>query len=392
MSAPKPNIKRPIQIAGAGPAGLTAAILLQKNGWDVEVHEAKPKVGARWKRGFQIIENFSESRDVMDFLSELGIRANFETQPIHEVTLWDGKKKKAHFNSPQPLGYYVQRGARPGELDHGLLEQARECGVQVFFNSKKTSREVQIHATGPRRVDGMGKEVTFKTHLSDRMVVILDPALAPGGYSYLFIHDGEATLGMAILQNYRQADMYFEKTVKRFQEIEDLDFSGGEEAYLYANFFLKPSLENDGSLFAGEAGGFQDYLFGFGIRYAIQSGALAAQSISENVSYDSLWKAHLGKKQKISLWNRFFYEKCQNWLPRFFIHMAERSSDFRSYMQSWYQAKPLKLWTADVIQKMWTQRKLTLNLHDDEAAAQDHPDLTDMPSEKPQASTLQASS
>jgi len=360
MPVLKPNISKTIRIAGAGPSGLCAAILLKRRGFDVEVHEAKGSVGGRWKKGFQIIENFSERKDVMDFIVNLGLEVNFNTWPIHEITLWDGKKRKAHFKSPQALGYYVIRGQEEGNLDSGLLKQAIGAGVRVIFNSRKEPKEVDISSTGPRRIDGMGKEVTFKTKLSNRMVVILDPYLAPGGYAYLFINEGEATLGMAILQGYKEVDRCYERTVERFLEIEGLDFHGGEEAYLYANFFLKPSLQGDRTLFAGEAGGFQDYLFGFGIRYALQSGALAAESMIQGASYDILWKKHLGKKQKVSLCNRFFYETCHAWVPKFFIHQAERSNDFRAYMRKWYEPNPLKLWTADVIQSFWRNRKLTL--------------------------------
>ena len=45
------------------------------------------------------------------------------------------------------------------------------------------------------------------------------------------------------------------------------------------NFALAPEPRRDGRPAAGEAGAFQDYLFGLGMRYAISSGALAAEAL-----------------------------------------------------------------------------------------------------------------
>jgi len=48
-----------IEIAGAGPAGLTAAITLAQAGRKVVVHEAYKEVGHRFSRDFQGLENWT---------------------------------------------------------------------------------------------------------------------------------------------------------------------------------------------------------------------------------------------------------------------------------------------------------------------------------------------
>jgi len=371
MSLPKPDAEHdavmagPVRIAGAGPAGLAAAIVLARAGRRVEVHEQRDRVGARWKRGLQILENFSEKEDILDFMKRSGIEASFWRSPIHEITLWAGRGKKHHFHSDVPLGYFVRRGAQPGELDRGLLDAAVAAGAEVRFGSRLGTGEARVRATGPRRVNGIGKEVTFKTPLSDRMTVILDPELAPGGYAYLFIVDGEATMGMAILSGYAQVDELYQRTAARFREIEGVDPSGGEEAVLVANYFLKDGLTGPGGvIWAGEAGGFQDYLFGFGMRYAITSGVLAARSISEDLEYNTLWKQTLLGKQKVSLWNRFLYEKGGPWVPGLLIGMARRSGNLRDFLQKFYAPAGWRLLLADAIAGSWKSRKLILNPKD----------------------------
>lgn len=364
---PLPPLKKPgpVTIAGAGPAGLAAATVLAQTGWAVEVHERRDRVGARWKRGLQILENFSEEEDILAFMKRSGLGgASFWHVPIHALTLWAGRGKSHRFASAVPLGYFVRRGAEPGQIDRGLLDAARAAGADVRFNSTLPPAAAHIRATGPRRVNGMGKEVTFRTPLSDRMTVILDPELAPGGYAYLFIVDGEATMGMAILSGYRRVDELYERTARRFREIEGVDPAGGEEARLVANFFLKPGLASNGTIWAGEAGGFQDYLFGFGMRYAMTSGVLAARSISENLEYNTLWKAALQGKQKVSLWNRFLYEKGGPWVPGLLIGMARRSGDLRGFLKKFYAPAPWRLWLADALAGSWTSRKLILDPKD----------------------------
>lgn len=355
----------PVRIAGAGPAGLAAAIVLARSGRRVEVHEQRDRVGARWKRGLQILENFSEQEDILDFMRGAGIEASFWRSPIRELTLWAGSGKKHHFRSGVPLGYFVRRGAQPGELDRGLLDAAVAAGADVRFGSRLRPGDARIRATGPRRVNGIGKEVTFKTALSDRMTVILDPQLAPGGYAYLFIVDGEATMGMAILSGYARVDELYERTVRRFKEIEGVEPAGGEEAVLVANFFLKGGPRTpEGALWAGEAGGFQDYLFGFGMRYAMTSGVLAARSICGDVEYNKLWSRRLTGKQKVSLWNRFLYEKGGPWVPELLIGMARRSGDLRSFLSEFYAPVWWRLGMADLLAGIWKKRELILNAKD----------------------------
>lgn len=338
-----PSRAEPVKIVGAGPSGLAAAIVLAQKNIAVRVHEAKPNVGTRWKRGLQLIENFSETPDVLESFRSWGIQTDFAAQPVSEITLYDDRGRKTHFKSDGPLGYYVHRGARPGALDQSLLDQARRAGAEVIFNSPQERESgARVWAAGPRRVDGMGKEVTFQTDLSDRMSVILDSELAPGGYAYLFVAQGEATLGMAVLKEYKQIDGFYEKTVARFRDLEAVRIDGGEVSYSYANFFVPKTVQSSGCLLAGEAGGFQDYLFGFGIRYAIESGVLAAKSIETGVSYDDLCGKSLFGKKASSLVNRFLYERGGRLVPRVFIGLALKSSSLRGYLRGWYGKGPVR--------------------------------------------------
>ncbi len=63
-----------VQIAGAGPAGLAAAITLAQAGRRVAVHEAQREVGHRFQGDPQGLENWSTERDVLEILRGLGFR------------------------------------------------------------------------------------------------------------------------------------------------------------------------------------------------------------------------------------------------------------------------------------------------------------------------------
>src|SRR5205814_10725611 len=192
-------------------------------------------------------------------------------------------------------------------LDRGLLAQAKSAGVNVIFNSRLTTAD--IIATGPAAPDGLAREMTWKTDEPERIDVFFNHHLAPGGYSYLFIMDGIATFGCAIVADFKRIDDYFAHSLAEAQRLHAFDVPAEHRSgYSYMNFHLKRQATSNGARFVGEAAGFQDYLFGLGIRYALTSGHLAARSILEERDFDDLWRAELGGKQETSLVNRFLYE------------------------------------------------------------------------------------
>src|SRR5438067_3564038 len=208
---------QPIRIAGAGPSGLAAAIALARDGREVEVHEARGDVGTRFIGDLQIIESASENEPVPIFLDRIGIQRNFYFRPADWATFYDHRGLARMIRSGEPYGWFIRRGAEEGSLDRGLLAQARDAGAKVIFNSRLA--EADIIATGPASPDGLAREMTWRSSEPERIDVFFNHKLSPGGYSYLFILDGIATFGCAIVSDFKRIDDYFDHSLAEAQRL-----------------------------------------------------------------------------------------------------------------------------------------------------------------------------
>lgn len=344
----------PVTIAGAGPSGLAAAIALARGGRKVVVHEAKRDVGTRFIGDFQIIENASETERVPEFLDRIGIEQTFWTRPATEAAFYDHRGRRRVIRSREPYGYFIRRGSEEGTLDRALLAQALALGVEVRFESRLPLDQADIAATGPASPDGLARETTFPCALPDTIEVDFDHTVAPGGYSYFFVLDGFATFGCAIVADFKKIDTYFAHTLERVKKRHGIEIPAeARNGYSYMNFHLKSRASSERSLYVGEAAGFQDYLFGLGIRYALTTGNLAARSLLENRSFDELWTERLQRKQETSLVNRFLYERGGNPGLSMFVWRASIARDFHHYLSSWHRETWWKRALTPLIKRLW---------------------------------------
>jgi len=348
---------RPVRIAGAGPSGLAAAIALARAGRSVEVHEGKRDVGTRFIGDLQIIEGASEREPIPRFLERIGIERNFYFRPADWATFYDHRGVARTIRSSEPYGYFIRRGAEEGTLDRGLLAQARDLGVNVIFDSRLTPEQADVVATGPASPDGLAREMTWKTSEPERVDVFFNHELSPGGYSYLFILDGIATFGCAIVADFKQIDDYFDHSLAASQRLHPFQIpKETRTGYSYMNFHLKQRATSGNARFVGEAAGFQDYLFGLGIRYALTSGNLAARSILEGRDFDELWISELRGKQETSVVNRFLYETGGNAGLSMFVRQASRAADFHRYLSKWHEQRWWKSLLSPLVRRVWRHR------------------------------------
>ncbi|MFN2442750.1 MAG: NAD(P)-binding protein [Thermoanaerobaculia bacterium] len=345
---------KPIRIAGAGPSGLAAAITLARAGRAVEVHEAKPDVGARFIGDLQILENSSEPEDVRELLARIGIETHFYFRPVHEADFYDHRMRSRHVKSGTPYGFFIRRGPVEGTLDRALLAQARAAGAIVHLGSRLRPEDADIVATGPSTPDGLAREITFTSDEEERVEVFFDHRLSPGGYSYMFVLDGVGTFGTAIVSDFKRIDHYFDASLARVLSVRPLRVDRNQRTgYSYMNFHLKATSVAGGTSFAGEAAGFQDYLFGLGIRYALKSGWLAARALIEEKPFDTLWREQLEAKQRTSLVNRFLYERGGNFGLSMFVRQAASAPDFNEYLAKWHRSTWWKRMAEPLIRKLW---------------------------------------
>jgi len=330
-------------IAGAGPAGLAAAIVLARANQRVVVREAKPTVGMRFRRDLQGLENWTSEQDVLHELNNVGITTEFSYLPCNRGVAFDAWGSAYEISSKQPLFYLVERGPNPGSLDHALLTQAKELGVEVIFNSHVQELSYPaILATGPKAADAIAVGYHFDTDADDGYWVICDNDLAPGGYAYLLIWNGKGTIKTCMFSGFKSEKRYVRKTVSRFQELVKFNMRDPVVHGGAGNFYIPLRASAGKRPVAGEQAGFQDTLWGFGMRHAIKSGILAANSILSDSDYDALWKAEFRDQLRVSVVNRALYSLLGNRGYRWFLRRASHKKNLRQFLFRQYNPTLIK--------------------------------------------------
>jgi flavin-dependent dehydrogenase len=331
----------PITIVGAGPAGLACAIALVRAGRSVAVREWHNDVGARFHGDFQGLENWSDEQDVLDELRAAGIEISFECYPVYETTAFDDRGRRYQLQSGHPLYYLVRRGQDHGTLDRALLQQAAAAGVEVCLGDRARQADgFAVLATGPRQADAIAVGYVFETDMPNGSWLALDTRLAPLGYAYLLVHTGRGTVASCMFTGFKDQAEYVERTVAFFREHAQLEMRKPRHFGGFANFRLPRTALQGGHPVVGEQAGFQDALAGFGMRYALRSGLLAARSILQGTDYTSLWRRELLPMLRAGVVNRFLFNTTGERGRRLALRRLS-NGDTRLSLRPFYQSSAL---------------------------------------------------
>ncbi len=341
-----------VTIVGAGPAGLVCAIVLARAGRRVVVREWHDGVGARFHGDFQGLENWSDKTDVLEELAANGIGAGFDRHPVCNGTAFDAWGARYDVASDKPIYYLVHRGSEHGSLDRGLLAEAREVGVEVRFGDRVSNLDgAGVLGIGPRAADAIAVGYVFDTDMADGNWLCFDNELAPLGYSYLLVHGGRGTLASCMFTDFKREAKYLARTVAMFRERVALRMGDPRPFGGFANFRLPRTAVQGGHPVIGEQAGFQDSLAGFGMRYALRSGILAARSVIENVDYTRLWRRELLPLLRTSVSNRWIFNHVGDRGWRWMLGHRLSTGEVRAELRRLYQPSlptrllfPLALW------------------------------------------------
>ncbi len=331
---------RRVHIIGAGPAGLVAAINLARAGYETVVYEQKPDVGTRFHGDFQGLENWSTEEDAIDFLKAIGVFVNFRCEPYRTVNFYGPNFHRITVNTHRPLFYLVERGNMEWSLDQGLKRQALALGVEFRWGHKMQTLPCGwvIVATGPKAADAIAKGIVFQTDHPDMCAGFLDNRIAPKAYAYLLIDHHRATFATCMFEDFRNEKKYFQLALEKMQRVVDMDIRNPRDFGGYVNFFLQPSAIKHGRiLYVGENAGFQDALWGFGLRYAMLSGYLAAVSIKTGLFYDDLCKQYIKPFLETSLANRWIFAHLGNIGYRLVLNRVRKGGDVGGVLRRFYQ-------------------------------------------------------
>lgn len=123
---------RRAEIAGGGFAGLTAAIALRQNGWDVRLHEKSPELRAfgagiyLWHNGLRVLEGVGALEDVLK---------DSHTPPTYETWMHNKSVSRETFNG---LPWRIMTRQH---LHNALVNRARAVGVELRVDSEAVAAD-----------------------------------------------------------------------------------------------------------------------------------------------------------------------------------------------------------------------------------------------------------
>lgn len=328
-----------VSILGAGPAGLSAAINLAKEGYNVDIFEKNLDVGSRFHGDFQGLENWSDKKDVLKLFKNINIDINFDFTPFKKLTI-SNESKIWNFNCNRSAFYLVRRGSDEKTLDNALKDQALDLDVNIHFNEIIPQDQADIIATGPIKSEiyAVAKGITFKTTSNNLAVGLVNNNAALNGYSYLLIANGQGCMANVLFGNFNNLNLYFEETKRIFDNKMDLDLKEIKYMGGMGSFSNKNTFKRGKSLYIGEAAGLQDFLWGFGIKSAVISGYLAAKSIINGEDYEKSAESYFKKKLTAGLVNRYLWERFNFLDYSFIVNRIHNAKDPLKFLNYFYNA------------------------------------------------------
>tara|TARA_R110002049_G_scaffold58143_15_gene158539 strand:+ start:949 stop:2076 length:1128 start_codon:yes stop_codon:yes gene_type:complete len=326
-----------LDIVGAGPSGLSAAIAARARGLEVTVYEKRPDVGARFHGDFQGLENWTSKTDVLAELEGMGIQTQFDHTPIYEIVCLSADGASHTVRASEPIFYLLRRGPQPGTLDQALKGQALAAGVAIHFDERR--RQISggsIVAEGPHRADVIATGYVFDTDMANGCYATVSDRFAPAGYSYLLIDQGRGTVATCMFRDFHNERRHLEATVDFFQRAVGLRWQSARRFGGSGNYQNMNTMRMDNHRHVGESAGFQDALFGFGLRYALISGHLAGRSVAQGGDYDQAWRSRLAGMNSASLCNRWLFERMGDWGRRWVLRRGVAGRDPRRILSRLY--------------------------------------------------------
>ncbi|RJQ87722.1 MAG: hypothetical protein C4519_00295 [Desulfobacteraceae bacterium] len=334
-----PGKNRSISIAGAGISGMTAAINLALNNFKVEVFDRRSTIGSQARGDFQGLENWTSPQDALVFLKQINIDTAFYHEPFKECVHYDYKLNKYNMHSDKVGFYLIRRGSMENTIDSYLYNKAINLGVQFHFNSDIGEINPNIIATGYEKPFLIATGINFDTNLEKIALGIFDDKVAPGGYAYLLGLNGHGTIAVVSKHTNHEINKFVPIAIERFSKIINFDI---KNSIKFGGCGARFKDLHSGIPRTGESAGFQDAMWGFGLRMAFHSGYLAAKSIIENKNYWDLVKKEIVPYCRTSIVNRFIYDVIKARGFKFVISSMANSDDSVQRANQLYAPVPWK--------------------------------------------------
>ena len=307
-----------VRIAGAGLAGLVAANVLARAGRSVEVYEKKSRLLPSSGPHTEGIRNYGAT-DAVTELATVG----FDLKPFQTVRRTIRRSPNYRNVLHGPAYYLFMRGREEHTVDQILYRDAKAHGAVFHFGKALEASEADIAATGPpsQRSNILGTGYTFTTEGSplepDTVYALLDNTVSPGGY--LVITPG---IGFNSIYSVSWKELRFERLLAMTEAafelpwIRELLGTSRRVAKIHGRAYYAEDPISEAirgtTLLVGEAGGFQDAIAGFGFRFAVLSGGLAAIAIRDGQDYRELLRERFGKEFQDAFGFRIWLDRASN--------------------------------------------------------------------------------